>query len=285
MSCREAEITASKHPCYSAESQHKFARMHLPVAPACNIQCNYCNRQYDCVNESRPGVTRHLLEPAMAVEWLDQIMAKRQDISVAGIAGPGDPLCNPDLTLKTLEAVHQRHPELLLCVSTNGLNLTEHIDELLEIGVTHLTVTVNAVDPAVAGEIYRWVRFGGHTYEGVEGARLLLERQDEALCRLREKNVIVKVNTVMLPGVNWEHIPAIAERAAEWKADIMNCIPLIPVHDTPFETLKMPAAAEVERLRGIAGDFVPQMHHCNRCRADAVGQLKQPMPECRPAIS
>ena len=34
----------SKHPCYSAEAHTKYARMHLPVAPACNIQCNYCNR-------------------------------------------------------------------------------------------------------------------------------------------------------------------------------------------------------------------------------------------------
>ena len=25
--------------------------MHVAVAPACNIQCNYCNRKYDCANE------------------------------------------------------------------------------------------------------------------------------------------------------------------------------------------------------------------------------------------
>ena len=44
------------HPCYSEEAHHYFARMHVAVAPACNIQCNYCNRKYDCANESRPGV-------------------------------------------------------------------------------------------------------------------------------------------------------------------------------------------------------------------------------------
>ncbi|MCB1485180.1 MAG: nitrogenase cofactor biosynthesis protein NifB, partial [Hyphomicrobiaceae bacterium] len=42
------------HPCYSEEAHHYFARMHVAVAPACNIQCNYCNRKYDCANESRP---------------------------------------------------------------------------------------------------------------------------------------------------------------------------------------------------------------------------------------
>ena len=44
------------HPCYSEEAHHHYARMHVAVAPACNIQCNYCNRKYDCANESRPGV-------------------------------------------------------------------------------------------------------------------------------------------------------------------------------------------------------------------------------------
>ena len=38
------------HPCYSEEAHHHYARMHVAVAPACNIQCNYCNRKYDCAN-------------------------------------------------------------------------------------------------------------------------------------------------------------------------------------------------------------------------------------------
>ena len=49
------------HPCYSEDAHHYFARMHVAVAPACNIQCNYCNRKFDCANESRPGVVSELL--------------------------------------------------------------------------------------------------------------------------------------------------------------------------------------------------------------------------------
>ena len=40
--------------------------MHVAVAPACNIQCNYCNRKYDCANESRPGVVSETLTPDQA---------------------------------------------------------------------------------------------------------------------------------------------------------------------------------------------------------------------------
>jgi nitrogen fixation protein NifB len=56
----------AKHPCYSEEAHHHYARMHVAVAPACNIQCNYCNRKYDCANESRPGVVSELLTPEEA---------------------------------------------------------------------------------------------------------------------------------------------------------------------------------------------------------------------------
>jgi len=38
------------HPCYSEQAHHHYARMHAAVAPACNIQCNFCNRKYDCSN-------------------------------------------------------------------------------------------------------------------------------------------------------------------------------------------------------------------------------------------
>src|SRR6266496_1285153 len=57
----------ANHPCYSADAHQYYARMHVAVAPSCNIQCNYCNRKFDCTNESRPGVTSSLLTPEQAL--------------------------------------------------------------------------------------------------------------------------------------------------------------------------------------------------------------------------
>ena len=42
----------SEHPCFSEKACHSFGRMHLAVAPKCNIQCKYCIRDFDCVNEA-----------------------------------------------------------------------------------------------------------------------------------------------------------------------------------------------------------------------------------------
>ncbi|MEQ2789490.1 nitrogen fixation protein NifB, partial [Flavonifractor plautii] len=47
----------AEHPCLSVQAHFRYGRIHLPVAPRCNIRCGYCDRRYDCANESRPGVT------------------------------------------------------------------------------------------------------------------------------------------------------------------------------------------------------------------------------------
>ena len=78
------------HPCYSEEAHHYFARMHVAVAPACNIQCNYCNRKYDCANESRPGVVSEKLTPEQAAKKVLAVASTITQMTVLGIAGPGE---------------------------------------------------------------------------------------------------------------------------------------------------------------------------------------------------
>ena len=107
---------AAAHPCYSRHGHHRFARMHLPVAPACNLQCNYCNRKFDCSNESRPGVSSTLLTPEQAVLKVRQVAQAIPQLSVVGIAGPGDPLANIARTFRTLELIREQLPDLKLCL-------------------------------------------------------------------------------------------------------------------------------------------------------------------------
>lgn len=264
---------ASDHPCFYGSAKARWGRIHLPVAPNCNVQCNFCNRLYDCANESRPGVTGSILEPDDVWNYLERILGKRADISVIGIAGPGDSLCEPERTLEALRIVHSRYPGLLLCISTNGLNLAEHVNDLVEVGVTHVTVTINAVDPVIGQRIYSWIKFNEVFYQGIRAAELLLSRQREAVRKLKERGLVVKINTVILPGINTDHIGTIAEEAANLGADVMNCIPLIPLPDTPFEAMKTSTDAEMAQVRSLASPHIPQMYHCRRCRADAIGLL------------
>jgi nitrogen fixation protein NifB len=86
----------SKHPCFNSKSKHQYGRLHIPVAPSCNIQCKYCNRKYDCINESRPGVSSTTLNAEQSLRYVERIMEKNPNIAVIGIAGPGDAFATPE---------------------------------------------------------------------------------------------------------------------------------------------------------------------------------------------
>tara|TARA_B100000683_G_scaffold248587_1_gene261948 strand:+ start:510 stop:1778 length:1269 start_codon:yes stop_codon:yes gene_type:complete len=265
----------TKHPCFNKEKAGSCGRVHLPVAPKCNIQCNYCNRKYDCVNESRPGVTSGVLKPYQAAEYMDKVLEKEPRITVAGIAGPGDPFANPAETIETMRLLNQKHPQLLFCLSSNGMGILPYLDDIAELGVSHVTITISAVDPAIGAKIYSWVKDGNVVYRGEQGAKILLDRQLAAIKGLKERGVVVKVNSIVIPGINDEHIVEVAKVAAELGADIQNMIPLKPTQDTPFSGIAEPGRETVVPLRKEAGEYIEQMTHCKRCRADAVGLLNE----------
>jgi nitrogen fixation protein NifB len=266
-------MNLDNHPCFNPDACKSFGRVHLPVAPRCNIQCKFCNRQFDCVNETRPGVTSALLSPSQAMVYLEEVFERKGNIAVVGIAGPGDPFANPRETLETLARVRARFPDVILCVATNGLNLRPYLDDLERLAVSHVTVTVNAVDPAIGAKVYSWMRTGKKVMRAEEGAALLLERQLEAIAGLKARGIMVKVNSIILPGINEDHIPVVARRMAGLDVDLFNAMPYYPNAGSAFEHLPEPDKATVRAIRAQAAVHVKQMRHCTRCRADAVGLL------------
>ena len=261
------------HPCFDAQARHTAGRIHLPVAPRCNVQCNFCNRKYDCVNESRPGVTSSILTPEQALAYLDYAVAEVPNLTTMGIAGPGDPFANPDQTLATLRGTRERYPDMNLCVASNGLNVLPYVDDLVDVGLSHITITLNTLDPAVGAQIYAWVRYNKRVRAGLEAAQIMLENQLAAIEALKAHHMTVKVNCVVLPGINDEQIPALAQRVAEMGVDILNCIPFYPTQGTKFADLPAPSGRMINAIRKDAGEYLPQMTHCARCRADAVGLI------------
>jgi nitrogen fixation protein NifB len=266
-------MNLENHPCFNVKAHKKFGRVHLPVAPRCNVQCKFCNRNFDCVNESRPGVTSGVLSPHQAMVYLETVFEQKQNISVVGIAGPGDPFANPDETLDTLRRVRATYPEMLICVATNGLHLGPYLDELVDLKLSHVTVTVNALDPEIGAQIYSWVRYGKRVLKAPKGAEILLQNQLAAIQGLKARGITVKINTIIIPGINDDHIETVAQEMAKLRVDILNCVPYYPSKGSAFENLAEPSDELVTAIRNKAGRYVKQMRHCTRCRADAVGLL------------
>ena len=263
------------HPCFHAEAKGRFGRVHLPVAASCNIRCAYCRRDHACPNENRPGVASELLSPAAALERLESALARMPYISVAGIAGPGDAFCDPEPSLETFELIRRKYPEIALCVSSNGLNVKDSIGALRELYVRFVTITVNTLDPIIGARLYKRVRFAGKVLTGEPAAQLLIERQLEAISLLKAAGITVKVNAVVVPGVNDEHLPFLAGRMGRMGVDLMNLLPIIPVPGTDMAHIVPPPPSRVRRLREKAERHLPMMHHCMRCRSDAAGLLRE----------
>jgi nitrogen fixation protein NifB len=276
------QARVATHPCYNQEAHQYYARMHLAVAPGCNVQCNYCNRKFDCVNESRPGVTSRVLSPEEALAKVAYVAAKVPQLSVVGIAGPGDPLANANRTFRTFELIARDFPDLRLCLSTNGLRLPEHVERVAALGIDHVTITMNYVDPEVGAGIYAWVAYNGQQLTGVEAAQVLLDQQLAGLRALVAADVLVKINSVMIPGVNDAHLPEVARRVKAEGAFLHNVLPLIsdPEHGTHYGLTgqRGPTSAELKALQDSCEEAdgpggMQIMRHCRQCRADAVGML------------
>lgn len=271
-SCKSQKMQG--HPCFGG-NHHKNGRMHLAVAPRCNIKCGYCTRRHDCANESRPGVTSKLLNPSEAIARVREVMASPVTgpiIRVIGIAGPGDPLYNPE-TFETFQLVGAEFPHLIKCLSTNGLLLPDKMHLLEEIELHSLTVTLNALDPRVGGKIYSHVNYNGIRYTGEEGAALLIMNQLEGIRQAAELGLTIKINTVLIPGVNDAEIPAISKKVKELGAFVMNIMPLIP--QAEFSHIAPPSPERLDALRCANEKTIGQFKHCRQCRADAVGLIGQ----------
>lgn len=260
------ENLKNSHPCFGGQKANK-GRIHLPVSPVCNIGCKFCDRKLN-ETEQRPGVTSTVLVESEALEVIRRALLLCPEITVAGIAGPGDTLASPH-ALNTFRLIKDEFPELLKCMSTNGLLLYEQAEDIIEVGIDSLTVTVNAVDPAIEAKLCSGIHYHGKSYLGEEGAKILIENQLKGIKKVAAAGITIKVNTVLVPGINEEHIEEIAKAVSEAGATIYNIIPLIPQHE--LKKCKAPGCKEIDEARQKAGEYIDVFRHCQRCRADAVG--------------
>ncbi len=257
------------HPCFAGGPNSGNGRIHLPVSPTCNIECKFCKRDFNDF-EQAPGVSNTILKPIETVDAIRRAKELCPEITVAGIAGPGDTLAST-VALDSFRLIKNEFPEIIKCMSTNGLLLDEKADEIIEIGIESLTVTVNAVDPEILVKINGGITYHGKHYDGIEAAEILIKNQLSGIKKIADAGITVKVNTVLIPEVNDHHIEAIAKTVSEAGAKLYNIIPLIPRHE--FSEHRSPICSEIDGARVKAEKYLNVFRHCQHCRADAVGKL------------
>jgi len=252
------------------EAHDRVARLHLPVAPHCNIYCRFCERKISPseIHLTRPGITAVILSPEQALIKTGKFLDQWGPESIVGIAGPGEPLANPE-TLETFDLIRKQYPEARLCLCTNGLNLCDSLETINKLQIKYLTVTINGVQPEVVAKIQPWIKKDDRIIMGKEGAKLLIESQLEGVKAAVLSNIFVKINTVVIPEINGSHVETVARTARKLGATLLNLMPLIP--GGKFKNMERPSHSFMKDLQKKCEPIIPVFKKCRQCRADAEG--------------
>ena len=164
----------------------RFPYLRLSVIEACNFRCSYCLPQG---YQARPDLPRHL-----SVDEIRRLLTgfARLGMRKVRLTG-GEPSLRRDLT--DIIAATAAVPGVeKVAMTTNGVLLPRRIDDWRAAGLTHLNVSVDALDRARFAEITGHDRLP-QILDGIERA-------------LAIGLSAVKLNALLLRGLNDDQLPA-----------------------------------------------------------------------------
>lgn len=252
--------------------------LRISVTDRCNLRCSYCMPD---------GITCVPMGELLTYEEIAFVCAQAAALGVRRfrITG-GEPLVRKGCA--ALVAMIRQIPGAeRIAMTTNGLLLAEHLDDLLAAGLDAVNISLNATDP----EQYRRIT-------GTDGAERVLETIRMAAARLP-----VRVNCVVQREINGEAPESLALLAREMPVDV-RFIEMMPVgagkglETVPNAEILCRMEARFGPLRedpgaggggpavyyrpdGFAGriGFISAVHgkfcdRCNRLRLTSTGELK-----------
>jgi len=260
--------------------------LRVSVTDRCNFRCTYCMPR-EIFGPDHAFVPRAEL---LSFEEIARVAAVFTGLGVRKIRlTGGEPLLRRNLD--RLVAMLRGLPQVEdLALTTNGVLLAEHAGSLREAGLDRVTVSLDALDPAI--------------FATMADSPIPVERVLEGIVAAREAGLGVKVNTVVQAGVNegellplaafgrdhgvtvrfieymdvgtsngWELRDVVA--AAAMRATVDAAWPLEPVAPAaPGEVAQRwryrDGAGEVGFISSVTQPFCGD---CTRARLSAVGEL------------
>jgi cyclic pyranopterin phosphate synthase len=256
--------------------------LRISLTDRCNLRCVYC----------MPAVGMHFM-PRPELLTSEELLLVVRSAAAAGfqkirLTG-GEPSLRPDL-VELVRAIKAVPGIEHMAMTTNGLRLAKLAGPLKEAGLDRVNISIDTLDP----QKFRQVTRGGRldqVWEGIaEADRVGLHP--------------IKLNAVVVRGLNDEEVPRLAELTLEhrWEMRFIEVMPLTGVADVaqdgvvkseeliaqiealhgPLEPLGLAPAESARRYRipGAKGKlgFIssvsdPFCATCNRMRLTADGRL------------
>ncbi|WP_339137258.1 MAG: NifB/NifX family molybdenum-iron cluster-binding protein [Candidatus Electrothrix sp. GW3-4] len=241
MSIEPLSDTAAKKPC---EKSMQIDSLILPAAPQANNR-----KRFGEIDKPAPA-----LLPDEALAWMGDLIKGGKKIDSMNICGPGDALAAPETLLPLLDLLKEKYPNCPIKLTTIGLNAAALAADLASKGISQVHLQIEAVSADILKKIYTWIRPGKRTVPLPEIIDFLLQEQEKAIAALNKAGIKVNIQTTIYPGINDEHLTAIAEKAASWGASSITLLPFQPVSDE--EKLEAYDAALLESAKKAAAVYL-----------------------------
>jgi len=176
----------------------RHAYLRISVTDRCNLRCRYCMPE--------EGLEWLAREEVLSFEELTRLAGVFHDRGVTKIRFTGgEPTARRDLP-RLVAMIRDRCPGASLHMTTNALLLGRMADALAAAGLRGLNVSLDSLDPATFARIARRDRFA-ETWAGIEAAWARGFRP-------------LKLNCVVLRGLNDDEAPAFVELTRERELDV-----------------------------------------------------------------
>jgi nitrogen fixation protein NifB len=208
------------------------------------------------------------MSPAEAITRFNDEVQKRPNLHIAAISGPGEPLANPE-TFETLREIRAIDGNIDFCLSTNGTLLANFVNELVDLRVRTISVSISTVNPDTATRIYEWVVHDGVKLTGKKMGLWITKQQLLGIQRAIENDLLLKANSILIPGINDTELESLAQSLSDIGIKLQNIIPLVPYAN--FINQCAPTPSELHSARERMARHLKQFKHCALCRSDVVG--------------
>lgn len=215
--------------------------LRLSVTDRCNLRCIYC--------VPAGGVAKLRHSEILSLEELAKVAGAAVSMGVDKIRlTGGEPLVRRDLGV-LLDYLHHMRPRPDLRITTNGYFLAANLPMLLKNGVSTVNVSLDTLDPVEYGEI---------SGMGSKIGPVAYERVWKGIHAALNTGVLgVKINVVLLAGINDHQAPAFARLTQELPLAV-RFIEYMPVgRHTEFDQSRFVSSEDIlESLREL-GDLEP----------------------------
>lgn len=211
----------------------RMRKLRVSLLDTCNFRCSYCM-------PGKPRFTRQ--DNLLAADEIRSIVDVlcHMGIEEVRLTG-GEPTLRHDLV--AIAASLSELPLSRIALTSNGLLLGRYLDDLRRTRCTHLNISLDSLDPKTFAQL---ARIDG--YDAVVGAIL----------RARDLGFDVKINMVVMRGINDHEIPAFVGFAVRHDIEVRFLELMAIGQAAGMQRDRLVTAAEIREIVGRHSALIPR---------------------------